>query len=1012
MAIHTIDELLRDTAAKHPDATILSYFSDVTKSETYSASDLNLMSQRCALWYSKVLPKIRKSSDDAPLVVAILGPTNVEYIATYLALQRLGITVLFLSTRLAPPAYLHLFQKTKSNVVIAQPAFQTVMSQTKELMNGDLTVIPMLDHSYITTPNADDSSSLPCSIDPAKEYNRLGWIIHSSGSTGLPKPVGHFQKTAQGILASWKFSFKAMVTVPLFHTFGLHGFLKAIHTAKTCSILSADLPITGANLMQCVITNRPEIMFTVPYLIKLMAETDGSIPELAKLNRILYSGASCPQVLGDKLISGGATMISCMGSTEVGPVMMSSNGKEGWNWLIPTENAGPHLVWEEEDGGLFQMIVKGSWKALVAENRFDGSYATGDLFQKHPTKPMHFKYIGRRDDTIVMMNGEKANPIPLENAMRRNKLVDEAIAFGQGKATLGLIVIPSEQTRGMSTTQVVDAIMESVEEGNALVPAYARIYRDAIIVKPIGTWFRKTDKGTAIRAAFISNFTPDIEAYYEKLELDESSTGEALSEAEIRKLIRDTVLHSLQLKDTSILRDDTDFFSLGLDSLMAISIRRKLAQEINTNGQVLSSNVVFEKPNINALAAHLVSLSTGAITEQKESVEEVMTGLIEKYTNFQTHRPSGVIVEGEYVVLTGATGSIGSHILFTLLQRAEVKVVYCLVRASSLENASERVNSALSKAHLLESLSTEQRAKILALPSDLSDEHLGLPTRTYRSVLSRATAVIHNAWGVNFNMDVTSFEGQHIRGSSNLINFCLASPQNRIPSFNFISSVSTAMGRPEKTVPEVLPEFAHAMPMGYAHSKMVVEYICDAAAKKTGITARILRVGQVVGDTKHGMWNATEAVPLTVQAAVTVGALPVVPGDESVSWLPVDTTAAAVVDLSLQEKKESRVFNVCHPGLLKWNKDFLPALKKAGLKFEAVDGAEWVKRLESEQDPTKNPPIKLLDFFRMRYSGQATAEPYFETKASCKNSKSLRTVQNVDQDLVAKFVKHWKEECW
>lgn len=182
MAIHTIDELLRDTAAKHPDATILSYFSDVTKSETYSASDLNLMSQRCALWYSKVLPKIRKSSDDAPLVVAILGPTNVEYIATYLALQRLGITVLFLSTRLAPPAYLHLFQKTKSNVVIAQPAFQTVMSQTKELMNGDLTVIPMLDHSYITTPNADDSSSLPCSIDPAKEYNRLGWIIHSSGS--------------------------------------------------------------------------------------------------------------------------------------------------------------------------------------------------------------------------------------------------------------------------------------------------------------------------------------------------------------------------------------------------------------------------------------------------------------------------------------------------------------------------------------------------------------------------------------------------------------------------------------------------------------------------------------------------------------------------------------------------------------------------------------------------------------------------------------------------------------
>ncbi|KAI5814930.1 hypothetical protein BZA77DRAFT_371224 [Pyronema omphalodes] len=1011
MAIHTIDELLRDAAAKHPDATLLSYFTGSSKSEKYSASDLNLMSQRSALWYSRVLPKIRKTSDDAPIVVAILGPTNVEYISTYLALQRLGITVLFLSTRLAAPAYHHLFQKTKSNVVITQPAFMTVMGQTNELMNGNLAIIPMLDHAYITNPNVD-SSPLPCNLDPAKEYNRLGWIIHSSGSTGLPKPVGHFQRTALSVLDGLKFSFNLMVTVPIFHTFGLHGFLKAIHTAKTCTILSSDLPITGENLMQCVIADRPEFMFTVPYLMKLMAETEGAIPELAKLNRIFFSGASCPQALGDKLVAGGATISSCMGSTEIGQVMTSSNGKEGWNWYVAIPPAEPHLAWEEEDGGLFQMIVKKNWRALVAENRFDGSYATGDLFQKHPTKPGHFKYIGRRDDTIVMFNGEKANPIPLENAMRKNKLVDEAIAFGQGKATLGLIVIPSEETRGMNTTQVIDAIMDSVEEGNALVPAYARIYRDAIIVKPIGTWFSKTDKGTAIRAAFINTFTPDIEAYYEKLELDQSSSGRTLPEAEIRQLIRDTVLHSLQLKDTSLLQDDTDFFSLGLDSLMAINIRLKLAQEINTNGQVLSSNVVFEKPNIDALTAHLVSLSTGAVVEQKESVEEVMTKLIEKYSNFQTHKPNGITVEGEYVVLTGATGSIGSHILSTLLQRPEVKVVYCLVRASSLENASERVNGALSKAHLLESLSTEQRDKILALPSDLSDEYLGLPARTYRSVLSRATAVIHNAWGVNFNMDVTSFEGQHIRGSSNLINFCLASPQNIIPSFNFISSVSTAMGRPEKTVPEVLPEFSHAMPMGYAHSKMVVEYLCDAAAKKTGMTARILRVGQVVGDTKHGRWNATEAIPLTVQAAVTVGALPVLATDENVSWLPVDATAATVVDLSLQEKKESRVFNVCHPGLLKWNEDFLPALKKSGLEFEAVDGAEWVKRLEKEQNPAKNPPIKLLDFFRMRFGGKMTAEPYFETKASCENSKTLQGVQNVNQELVAKFVKYWKEECW
>ena len=75
------------------------------------------------------------------------------------------------------------------------------------------------------------------------------------------------------------------------------------------------------------------------------------------------------------------------------------------------------------------------------------------------------------------------------------------------------------------------------------------------------------------------------------------------------------------------------------------------------------------------------------------------------------------------------------------------------------------------------------------------------------------------------------------------------------------------MNRGTKTVPEVLPEFKHVMDMGYGQSKLVGEHICANAAKKTPITARILRVGQIVGDTKYGRWNPKEAVPLTAQSA-------------------------------------------------------------------------------------------------------------------------------------------------
>ena len=62
--------------------------------------------------------------------------------------------------------------------------------------------------------------------------------------------------------------------------------------------------------------------------------------------------------------------------------------------------------------------------------------------------------------------------------------------------------------------------------------------------------------------------------------------------------------------------------------------------------------------------------------------------------------------------------------------------------------------------------------------------------------------------------------------------------------------------------------------MGYARSKLVAERIVQAAAETTGMTAKVFRVGQIVGDTERGIWNTTEAIPLMIQSAKTIGALP------------------------------------------------------------------------------------------------------------------------------------------
>jgi hypothetical protein len=46
-------------------------------------------------------------------------------------------------------------------------------------------------------------------------------------------------------------------------------------------------------------------------------------------------------------------------------------------------------------------------------NRPDGSYATGDLYTPHPTKPNVWKYVGRGDDVIVMVRGSPVLTIEL-----------------------------------------------------------------------------------------------------------------------------------------------------------------------------------------------------------------------------------------------------------------------------------------------------------------------------------------------------------------------------------------------------------------------------------------------------------------------------------------------------------------------------------------------------------------------------------------------------------------------
>lgn len=117
-----------------------------------------------------------------------------------------------------------------------------------------------------------------------------------------------------------------------------------------------------------------------------------------------------------------------------------------------------------------------------------------------------------------------------------------------------------------------------------------------------------------------------------------------------------------------------------------------------------------------------------------------------------------------FQVVTGATGSLGAHLVSQLVVQQDVQRIYCLVRASSPSAAQLRVTHSMQDRSVYDQLQPEQQAKIVALPSDFSKADLGLSPWMYRQIQSEVSGLIHCAWSVNFNLGLGSFEADCIAG--------------------------------------------------------------------------------------------------------------------------------------------------------------------------------------------------------------------------------------------------------
>lgn len=119
-------------------------------------------------------------------------------------------------------------------------------------------------------------------------------------------------------------------------------------------------------------------------------------------------------------------------------------------------------------------------------------------------------------------------------------------------------------------------------------------------------------------------------------------------------------------------------------------------------------------------------------------------------------------------MLTGSTGSLGTHLLRSLPDDAKTSKIYCLNCSANAREKQEKGYKRLSLPHDLSS------PRVDFIRAEYYQSNLGLTGPQYKELTSNVDIIIHNAWKVDFNHSLDSFEPVHIRGIRNFIDWSIS----------------------------------------------------------------------------------------------------------------------------------------------------------------------------------------------------------------------------------------------
>jgi len=201
------------------------------------------------------------------------------------------------------------------------------------------------------------------------------------------------------------------------------------------------------------------------------------------------------------------------------------------------------------------------------------------------------------------------------------------------------------------------------------------------------------------------------------------------------------------------------------------------------------------------------------------------------------------------VLLTGANGFLGGHMLLDLLRHSDAHVV-CLVRGDNVRDAERRLAEGLAGFSL--PWSAEIRRRVTVLPGDLRQPRLGLTDEQWNLLANELDSVVSVAAAVDFLRGYPSLRRTNVLGVLSLAELAMTGrpkPLHHISSIAVFNEIGIASMGEDDPVAHV-----DRLAAGYDKSKWAAEAALRRARDR-GLKATFLRPGGIVGHTRTGAYN-------------------------------------------------------------------------------------------------------------------------------------------------------------